>query len=176
VTPNKEIKKPEDMKGMKLRVPPAPLYLMLAKSVGANATTDRVCRSVSCAATGHCGRPGKSAADHHGQEVLRSAEPRHADGHIIESLLTIVGTHVWSKLSDADKKVFDEVLVQAAAKSSDQIRESEQKIADQLRQLGKTVVQVDREAFRKAAIPLHNDASAGAGWSQGEYDTLQALK
>jgi len=38
VTANKEIKKPEDMKGMKLRVPPAPLYLMLAKSVGANAT------------------------------------------------------------------------------------------------------------------------------------------
>src|ERR1043166_971922 len=36
VTANREIKKPEDMKGMKLRVPPAPLYLMLAKSVGAN--------------------------------------------------------------------------------------------------------------------------------------------
>src|ERR1044071_5963951 len=38
VTANKEIKKPEDMKGMKLRVPPAPLYLMQTKSVGANAT------------------------------------------------------------------------------------------------------------------------------------------
>jgi hypothetical protein len=38
------------------------------------------------------------------------------------------------------------------------------------------VVEVDREAFRKAAIPLHNDASAGAGWSQAEYDALQALK
>jgi len=38
VTANKSITKPEDMKGMKLRVPPAPLYLMLAKSVGANAT------------------------------------------------------------------------------------------------------------------------------------------
>jgi TRAP-type C4-dicarboxylate transport system substrate-binding protein len=31
VTANKEIKKPEDMKGLKLRVPPAPLYLMLTK-------------------------------------------------------------------------------------------------------------------------------------------------
>jgi len=72
--------------------------------------------------------------------------------------------------------VFDEVLVQAAAKSSDQIRESEQKIADELRKLGKTVVTVDREAFRKAAIPLHNDASAGAGWSQAQYDEFQALK
>src|SRR6266571_6334524 len=36
VTANKEIKKPEAMRGMKLRVPPAPLDLMLAKSVGAN--------------------------------------------------------------------------------------------------------------------------------------------
>ena len=58
----------------------------------------------------------------------------------------------------------------------DQIRASEQKTADELRKLGKTVVTVDREAFRKAAIPLHNDASAGAGWSQAEYDALQALK
>jgi len=38
VTANKLIMKPEDMKGMKLRVPPAPLFLMFTKSVGANAT------------------------------------------------------------------------------------------------------------------------------------------
>ncbi|MGB7658714.1 MAG: TRAP transporter substrate-binding protein DctP, partial [Pseudolabrys sp.] len=38
LTANREIKKPEDMKGMKLRVPPAPLFLMFTKSVGANAT------------------------------------------------------------------------------------------------------------------------------------------
>jgi TRAP-type C4-dicarboxylate transport system substrate-binding protein len=97
-------------------------------------------------------------------------------GHIVESLLTIVGAPVWAKLSDADKKVFEEVLAQAAGKASDEIRASEQQIADQLRKLGKTVVQVDREAFRKAAVPLHNDASAGAGWSRAEYDALQALK
>ncbi len=65
---------------------------------------------------------------------------------------------------------------QAASKASDEIRTSEQKIAEELRKLGKTVVQVDREAFRKAAIPLHNDASAGAGWSQAQYDEFQALK
>src|SRR5882762_2313455 len=38
VTANKAIMKPEDMKGMKLRVPPAPLFLMFTKSVCANAT------------------------------------------------------------------------------------------------------------------------------------------
>ena len=38
VTANKPIRKPEDMKGMSLRVPAAPLSLMFTKSVGANAT------------------------------------------------------------------------------------------------------------------------------------------
>ena len=66
--------------------------------------------------------------------------------------------------------------MQAAARATDQIRSHEQKIADELRKLGKTVVTVDREAFRQAAVKLHNDASAGAGWSQAEYDAFQALK
>jgi TRAP-type C4-dicarboxylate transport system substrate-binding protein len=95
-------------------------------------------------------------------------------GHITESLLTIVGSQVWSKLNDDEKKVFQEVLSQAAANATDQIRVSEQKLADEFRKLGKNVVEVDRAAFRAAALPLHNDGSGG--WSQAEYDALQALK
>src|SRR5258708_6304901 len=37
-TANKAINKPEDMKGLKLRVPDAPLYIMYPKVVGAHAT------------------------------------------------------------------------------------------------------------------------------------------
>ena len=62
------------------------------------------------------------------------------------------------------------------AKSSETISEAEKKTADELRKLGKTVITPDREAFRQAAMPLHNDASAGAGWTKAEYDALQALK
>ena len=89
-------------------------------------------------------------------------------------LLTILGSHVWAKLSDDEKKIFNEVLMQAAANATDQIRASEQKLADEFRKLGKNVVEVDRAAFRAAALPLHNDGSGG--WSQAEYDALQALK
>ena len=176
VTANKEIKKPEDMKGMKLRVPPAPLYLMLAKSVGANATPIAFAEVYLALQQGTVDGQENPLPTIMAKKFYEVQSHIMLTGHIIESLLTIVGSHVWSKLSDADKKVFEEVLAQAASKASDEIRASEQKIADELRKLGKTVVQVDREAFRKAAIPLHNDASAGAGWSQAEYDALQALK
>src|SRR6266568_3043166 len=176
VTANKEINKPEDMKGMKLRVPPAPLFLMFTKSVGANATPIAFAEVYLALQQGTVDGQENPLPTIMAKKFYEVQSHIMLTGHITESLVTIVGSHVWSKLSDDDKKVFNEVLVQAAAKASDEIRASEQKIADELRKLGKTVVQVDREAFRKAAIPLHNDASAGAGWSQAEYDALQALK
>jgi len=97
-------------------------------------------------------------------------------GHIIESLLTIVARTSVKTVGRRQEGVRRGSGAGRREIFGSNSRVPEQKIADQLRQLGKTVVQVDREAFRKAAIPLHNDASAGAGWSQGKYDTLQALK
>jgi tripartite ATP-independent transporter DctP family solute receptor len=176
VTANKEIKKPEDMKGMKLRVPPAPLYLMLAKSVGANATPIAFAEVYLALQQGTVDGQENPLPTIMAKKFYEVQSHIMLTGHIAESLLTIVGTHVWAKASDADKKVIEEVLMQAAAKASDQIRAQEQKIADELRKLNKTVVTVDREAFRQAAMKLHNDASSGAGWSQAEYDAFQALK
>ncbi len=176
VTANKEIKKPEDMKGMKLRVPPAPLYLMLAKSVGANATPIAFAEVYLALQQGTVDGQENPLPTIMAKKFYEVQSHIMLTGHIAESLLTIVGTHVWAKASDADKKVLEEVLMQAAAKASDQIRAQEQKIADELRKLNKTVVTVDREAFRQAAMKLHNDASSGAGWSQAEYDAFQALK
>jgi tripartite ATP-independent transporter DctP family solute receptor len=176
VTANKEIKKPEDMKGMKLRVPPAPLYLMLAKSVGANATPIAFAEVYLALQQGTVDGQENPLPTIMAKKFYEVQSHVMLTGHITESLLTIVGAHVWSKLNDDEKKIFQDVLTQAAAKASDEIRTSEQKIADELRKLGKTVVQVDREAFRKAAVPLHNDASAGAGWTQAQYDEFQGLK
>lgn len=176
VTANKEIKKPEDMKGMKLRVPPAPLYLMLAKSVGANATPIAFAEVYLALQQGTVDGQENPLPTIMAKKFYEVQSHVMLTGHITESLLTIVGSHVWSKLNDDEKKIFQDTLIQAAAKASDEIRASEQKIADELRKLNKTVVQVDREAFRKAAVPLHNDASAGAGWTQAQYDEFQGLK
>jgi tripartite ATP-independent transporter DctP family solute receptor len=176
VTANKEIKKPEDMKGMKLRVPPAPLFLMFTKSVGANATPiafAEVYLALQQKTVDGQENPLPTIMAKKFYEVQTHIM---LTGHITESLLTIVGSHVWPKLSADEKKIFEEVLTEAATRATNRIREQEQKLADEFRKLGKAVVEVDRDAFRKAAFPLHNDANSGAGWSKAEYDALQALK
>src|SRR6478735_2971332 len=176
VTANKAINKPEDMKGMKLRVPPAPLFLMFTKSVGANATPIAFAEVYLALQQGTVDGQENPLPTIMAKKFYEVQSHIMLTGRITESLVTIVGAHVWSGLSDEDKKIFEDVLKEANAKSTDQIRASELKLADEFRKLGKTVVEVDREAFRKVAIPLHNDPSAGAGWSQAEYDALQALK
>ena len=174
VTANKEIKKPEDMKGMKLRVPPAPLFLMFTKSVGANATPIAFAEVYLALQQKTVDGQENPLPTIMAKKFYEVQSHIMLTGHITESLLTIVGSHVWPKLSADEQKIFQEVLSQAAAKATDAIRASEQKLVDEFKKLGKAVVEVDRGAFRAAALPLHNDGSGG--WSQAEYDGLQALK
>ncbi len=174
VTANKAITKPEDMKGMKLRVPPAPLFLMFTKSVGANATPIAFAEVYLALQQGTVDGQENPLPTIMAKKFYEVQSHIILTGHITESLLTIVGSHVWAKMTDADKKIFEDVLGEAASKATNQIRSSEQKLADEFKKLGKTVVEPDRAAFRAAALPLHNDGSGG--WSKAEYDALQALK
>jgi tripartite ATP-independent transporter DctP family solute receptor len=174
VTANKAINKPEDMKGMKLRVPPAPLFLMFTKSVGANATPIAFAEVYLALQQGTVDGQENPLPTILAKKFYEVQSHIILTGHITESLLTIAGSHVWAKMTDADKKIFEDVLSEAANKATNQIRTSEQKLADEFRKLGKTVIEPDRAAFRAAALPLHNDGSGG--WSKAEYDALQALK
>jgi tripartite ATP-independent transporter DctP family solute receptor len=176
VTANKEIKKPEDMKGMKLRVPPAPLFKMFTQSVGANATPIAFAEVYLALQQGTVDGQENPLPTIMAKKFYEVQSHIMLSGHITESLLTIVGGHAWAEMTPEDQKVFGEVMKEAASRSTDAIRASEQKLADEFRKLGKTVVEVDREAFRTAAMPLHNDPNSGATWTQEQYDALQALK
>src|SRR5882724_8215579 len=174
VTANKAINKPEDMRGMKLRVPPAPLFLMFTKSVGANATPIAFAEVYLALQQGTVDGQENPLPTIMAKKFYEVQSHIILTGHITESLLTIVGSHVWSKLGDDEKKTFSDVLKEAANKATNQIRSSEQTMAAEFRKLGKTVIEPDRAAFRAAALPLHNDGSGG--WSKAEYDALQELK
>ena len=176
VTANKIIMKPEDMKGMKLRVPPAPLFLMFTKSVGANATPIAFAEVYLALQQGTVDGQENPLPTIMAKKFYEVQSHIVLTGHITESLLTVIGSHVWSRLTPDEQKIFADVLKENAAKATEAIAASEKVLAGEFRKLGKTVVEPDRESFRKAAIPLHNDAAAGAGWTQAQYDELQALK
>ncbi|MFL5326051.1 MAG: TRAP transporter substrate-binding protein DctP, partial [Microvirga sp.] len=171
----RDVKAPEDLKGLKMRTMENPVHIAAYKGFGIITTPMAFPEVFTALQQGTVDGQENPLPTIMAKKFYEVQSHVMLTGHITESLLTIVGTHVWGKLSDAEKKIFEEVLIQAASRVTDQTRAAEQKLADELRRLGKTVVEVDREAFRKAAMPLHNDPAAGGGWSQAEYDALQKL-
>ena len=96
-------------------------------------------------------------------------------GHITEMLLAIVGGHVWSKLSDADKKVFVDTFRTAAERSNADIAKAEDALATEFSTVyKKTVVKSDRAAFQKVFLQFHNGPDAT--WDKALYDKVQAVK
>ena len=133
-------------------------------SVGANATPIAFAE-VYLALQQDGRRAGEPAADHHGEEVLRGADPYHADRphHRVAPHRSSAAR---SGPSSTTPRGRSSRTCCQAARARPTRSAPEQKLADEFRKLGKTVVTPDRAAFRAAAMPLHNDTAAGAGWSK----------
>lgn len=172
VTANRSIMQPTDMRGLKLRIPQAPSFQMFARAVGANATP------IAFAEVYLALQNGTVDAQENPLPTIQAKKFYEVQSHIVlthhitDSLLTIVGSGTWRRLSAQDKEVFQQVLAEAAERCGNAIRAQEQELAGWFRGQGKTVQEPDRAAFRAACVPLHND---GVGWTRQQYDRLQAL-
>jgi tripartite ATP-independent transporter DctP family solute receptor len=174
-TANKALMTPADMKGLKLRVPQAPLYLMYAKAVGANATPIAFAEVYLALQQGTVDGQENPLPTIMAKKFYEVQKYIHLSGHITESLVTALGAPMLGRLSAPEKDLFAEVLTQAAGKATDAIRDSEQKLPAEFEKLGKTVTRPDREAFRKIAVPAHLGPEALGFWTKEHYDQLQAL-
>ena len=174
-TANKAINKPEDMVGLKLRVPDAPLYIMYPKTVGANATPIAFAEVYLALQNKTVDAQENPLPTIEAKKFHEVQSHINLTGHITEMLLTIVSGQVWSKLGDADRKIFEAVLKEAGAKATDDIVASENKLVDEfVTKYKKTVVRSDRAAFAAVFQKVH--LGPDATWDKALYDRLQAIK
>src|SRR6476619_6433674 len=129
VTSNKAINKPEDMKGLKIRVPDAPLYTMFPRAVGANPTPIAFAEVYLALQNGTVDAQENPLPTIDAKKFYEVQKYIVLTGHITDALLTSVGGPTWSKLSPADQKVFEAVLKEAAAKATGEIVDIEEKMA-----------------------------------------------
>jgi tripartite ATP-independent transporter DctP family solute receptor len=173
VTSNKAINKPEDMKGLKIRVPDAPLYTMFPRAVGANPTPIAFAEVYLALQNGTVDAQENPLPTIDAKKFYEVQKYIVLTGHITDALITIVGGPTWAKLSEADRKIFEDVLKEAAGRATAEIIEIEKKLGAEFEKRGKTVVKVDRKPFRDATMKLHNGPDAT--WPRDIYDKLQAL-
>src|ERR1700693_5576452 len=150
VTSNKPINRPEDMKGLKIRVPDAPLYTMFPRAVGANPTPIAFAEVYLALQNGTVDAQENPLPTIDAKKFYEVQKYIILTGHITESLVTIVAGSTWGKLSEADRKVFSDVLWEASSRATAEIVDAEMKLVTDFEKRGKTVVKVDRGPFIQA--------------------------
>jgi tripartite ATP-independent transporter DctP family solute receptor len=179
-TANKAPNKPEDMKGLKMRVPDAPLYTLFPRAVGANPTPIAFAEVYLALQNKTVDAQENPLPTIEAKKFYEVQTHINLTGHITDALLTIVGGPLWAKLSDADKKVFTAVFREAAARATGEIIEAEKKLVVDFAKRGNIVVKVDRKPFIAAVQKYYKEGKLPDGnplpWPKDIYDKLQAIK
>ncbi len=168
------ITKPEDMKGLKIRVPDAPAYLAFPKALGANATPIAFAEVYLALQNGTVDAQENPLPTIEAKKFFEVQKNISLTGHIVDSLLTVVSGQLWSKLSADDKRVFTEVMEEAADKTGREIIASEARLVDEFRKKGNNVIVVDKAAFRDAVLKATKPTDQG--YRQQDYDRIVNLK
>src|SRR3954470_1532414 len=168
------VAKPEDMKGLKIRVPDAPAYLAFPKALGANATPIAFAEVYLALQNGTVDAQENPLPTIEAKKFYEVQKNISLTGHIVDSLLTVVSGQTWAKLADADKKIFTEVMHEAADKTGREIIASEVRLVDEFKKKGNNIIVVDKNAFREAVLKATKPADNGS--RQSDYDKIINIK
>ena len=173
-TEKKPVRTPADMKDLKIRVPDAPAYLAFPKALGANPTPIAFAEVYLALQNGTVDAQENPLPTIEAKKFYEVQKNISLTGHIIDSLLTIVSPTVWKKLSAEDKKVFEDVMQEAAEKTGREIIASEERLVEEFKKKGNNVITVDKKAFAEAV--LKNTTPEAQGYRKGDYDRIVNIR
>ena len=151
LTSNREIKNPDDLNGLKLRVPNVPLFVDVWKSLGAQPTPmafSEVFTSLQAGAIDAQENPLaliESASFDEVQKFVNKTE------HVRSWIYLTISEITWGKLSDTDKDAVMEAAKRAQAYERELFSADEQRLTQELQDKGMTFVEVDTQAFAQKA-------------------------
>ena len=173
ITANKPILSPEDMRNLKIRVPNAPLYMIVPDATGANATPmpfSEVYLGLQQGVVDAQENPLTTIRYKRFHEVQSHIN---LTAHMSNSIMTVASSTALERIGPNDAEVLVNVATAAAARASEQVAQSERNLVQWFQDQGIRVNQVDREAF-KALVGLALTRSR-LPFSQDQYKRLRAL-
>lgn len=146
---NKPIAKADDLKGLKMRVIPTPLYVDLMNALGANAVPLPFTETYTALEQGAIDgmtNPLLNIPDGKYQEVSKHLT---LTNHIYTPQIVIASKRTWDKLSDEEKRIMQEAAAETTPYQRKVAREQAAKVLDELKSAGMTVHELPPEEVAK---------------------------
>jgi tripartite ATP-independent transporter DctP family solute receptor len=173
-TKTKAINKPEDLKGMKIRVQPTGIYLETIKAMGANPTTmdfKEVYLGLQSGVIDGQENPPFVIFNNKLFEVQKYVM---LTAHITQNQAVVINEKFFQGLSPEFRKILTEAAYEAGNFQNDLILKSEKEYLDKLKEKGMTIVQPDVKAFREATKDVYKKFADK--WEPRLYERIQEVK
>ncbi|MER8865377.1 sialic acid TRAP transporter substrate-binding protein SiaP [Mesorhizobium sp. M0751] len=173
-TSNRPIAKCSDMQGLKMRVPDVPAYLAMPRACGANTAPIAFAEVYLALQNGTVEAQENPLTTIEAKKFYEVQKNIVLTGHIVDHLNTIISASRWASLSDEDKKIFTEVMQEAAARATAKIVAREKELVQVFKDRGITVTDVDRADFEKNV--LEKVTFEEFGYNKADWEAIRAIK
>jgi len=174
-TTNRKVYSPNDLSGLKLRVPELPVYIRSWAAFGANPTP------VAFNDMFMALRQGVVEGQENPLEVIYTSHLHETQNYIMETehLLgfysIVVGHYFYEKFSEHEQKIIIQAAKEAGRYQNSLLEKFEEEYKKRLIESGVEFVEVNREAFERLALeklpPVFEE-----DWATGIFETIQNLQ
>lgn len=165
------IKSPEDMKGLKMRVQPSPVFVKLVESLGASPTAIDWGELPAALAQGTADGQENGVTNIMAASLYQHQKHVTLDGHVYSLHAYLVSERFYNSLTPTEKKAVDEGVEKAKKIHRDMTREQDLSAKKVLGDKGMTVTELsaaDVDRFRKLSQPAvrkYLDAEVSKEWT-----------
>ncbi len=173
--PDKQIKTPADMAGIKLRMPPGEFWQFLGESLGANPTPVAYAELYTALQTG--------TVDGQDNPVVASKLMKFDEvttqfvltRHVIAYDVMAIRSKIWDAMKPDQQAKFQAAAEKAMDENTERFKKQEAEVLEYFKKEGKKVYEPDQNAFRTFAQKRYVE-KYGNDWPQGALERINAIK
>lgn len=152
---NTKIEKPEDLKGLKIRVQNSPIDIDTMKYLGASPVPISSGEVYSALQQGVVDGAENNLPTYYSTRHYEVAKYYSLDHHSMIPDILAVSTEIWNSLSDNDRKVIGEIAIEALDVQDKYWDEYVEEARTQITLAGGEVVQADVKSFQQLVQPVY---------------------
>lgn len=171
----KSINSPDDMKGLKIRVPSNTMWSATMEALGAAPTTIQWSEVYSALDQGVVDAAEAPLSTIYTSKLQEAAKYISTTGHFTGIIGLEMSQQVWGSMSENQQNILMECIEEEGTIYSEGVIAAEQSWREKLETEGVTFIDVDRAPFKETCASVYT--TAFPEWSDGLYETvLNAMK
>ena len=173
--PTKKIETPEDMAGMKLRMPGGEAWQFLGEALGANPTPMAYTEVYTGLQTGAIDGQDNPLPNDKNMKFYEVTSQIVLTSHLVGYDLLAISNEAWEAMLPEQQAEIQAAADEIIAWSTAQHLEQESELVEFFKQEGLDVYTPDVDAFRQHAQQMYLESEFAADWPEGMLDRINAM-